>query len=483
MAEAYTMPTDEEIAARRAGVKTVTQVKTTEVDDVKNTTEDDNEEPAGTGSAHSALVEAQIINHLLSSKDLSMLNKYHLDESYFPGYSEELGFILDHYKRYQVVPDLPTFLDKFEDFDLFDVNESELAMAEKIKEAKGYSLINPLLDQANQLNAKSSVESARLLNEESARILREINILHGSVGYDIFKMAHERAEEYIKRVGLKGQLGCMMNIEKIDEATHGIMPEDFVALTARPGKGKSWIQEYIDLGPWLLQKRPILHFSLENPKFVVGWRADTLLRHFSNDALISGKEVLRWENGHPALNREDYLRYVDEAKHFDVPFIVIDNSDSPDGGWSVEDILELAEVHNPALISIDQLSLMMMRQRFKSIREGYIHITRTLRQFVTTKKTPVLLNCQSGREFAKVQAKDKEASPELHQIAESDSVGQDATKVLSLTHAEGILKVSLKKNTLGRDNVDALMKWDIDLGLVEPITLQTEDEAHPERLF
>lgn len=444
--------------------------------------ENDDQEPNEQDDSQKSVVEAQIINHILDNGVYDFIKNNALDETYFPGYQGEFEFIREHFMKYQVVPDVPTFLDKFPDFDLFECHEAEAAMLDKIKEAKGYSMITPALNEVNEAAREDAIAAAKLMKEKAEEILKEVNIVRFGKAYDIFKMAHERAETYMKRIGLNGVIGCLMNIPKLDEVTHGILPEDFVGLTARPGQGKSWIQEYIDLAPWMLQQKKILHFSLENTKDIVGYRADTLLRHFSNDALMAGKEVLAWENNRPFLNKEDYLQYVEEAKHFDVPFLVLDNDDSPDGGWSVEDILELAEVHKPDLISVDQLSLMVVRKRVKSIREGYIHTTRSFRQFVNRAHIPVILNCQSGRETAKMQMKDKEATPELHQIAESDSVGQDATKILSLLHLEGLLKISLKKNTFGRSDIDAMMKWNIDRGILDPLALEAGD-PEPERMF
>ena len=97
-------------------------------------------------------------------------------------------------------------------------------------------------------------------------------------------------------------------------------------------------------------------------------------------------------------------------------------------------------------------------------------------------RKPIYLNCQAGRDASKVNMKNKEAAPELHQIAESDSVGQDATKVVSLRNLDGLLKLSLKKNTTGQNNIDALMRWDIDIGRLEPISLEDLD-GNPDRTF
>jgi replicative DNA helicase len=429
-----------------------------------------------------SMTESQILNYIIDTGKFDIIKKGNLDETYFPGYGEEFNFIKDHYTKYQVVPDVSTFIAKFPDFDLFEINESEQAMIESIKEEKAYTMIAPTLNDINKKAANNAIEATNFMKEKAEEILKEVNIIRYKPGYDIFIQAHERAEEYRRKLNLKGILGCMANIPKIDEVTHGWISEDFVALTARIQQGKSWISEYLALMPWLHQGKKIGLWSLENPKSLVGYRADTLLKHFSNDGLVSGKTILRWQDQRPSLTSEDYFDYIEAAASYGIPFEVYDNNDSADGFWTIESIGEVIESKGYDLIVIDQLSLLGVLPKVKSIREGYVHTTRYTRAMVNRIQRPVILNCQSGREAAKIWVKDKEATPELHQIAESDSVGQDATKVLSLVNLDGLLKVSLKKNTMGRSNIDAILKWDIDLGVLEPLHLE-EGDPNPESQF
>ena len=62
----------------------------------------------------------------------------------------------------------------------------------------------------------------------------------------------------------------------------------------------------------------------------------------------------------------------------------------------------------------------------------------------------------------------------LHQIEYSDQVGQDATRAVSIKYSEGILTISLNKNRFGGKNVDVMLKWDIDKGIIEPMLSQDE---------
>lgn len=448
-------------------------------------TYEDNEESEDSGEdVYKSMVEAQLINFVLDNGSYDIIKHNGIDESYFPGYRDEFMFIQNHYMRYKAIPDVPTFLDKFEDFDLFEVFESEKYMVDKIKEEKAYAMVLPVLNIVNEAAARDAIEAVKLMRDKADTILKTINIVKFGTGYDIFKMGSDRYDEYIRKLNLGGDVGFLTGVPGWDSKTNGWANTDFGAIVGRPQEGKSWVLEYCLLQPWRLQQKKVLLFSLENPKEIVGYRADTLLRHFSNRALTWGKDVLRWENQLPTMVPSDYAKYIDEIKNYDIPFIVLDNSDSPDGGWSIEDIWEMTELLQPDIVGVDQLSLMVVRERVKNIREGYVHTTRTARKFVNHFKKPLLMNSQAGRDTSKMQMKNREEAPELHQIAESDSVGQDATKVMTIRNLDGILKWHCRKNTLGPSEFHVSMRWDIDLGIIEPITLEMADGSpDPSRIF
>ena len=64
-------------------------------------------------------------------------------------------------------------------------------------------------------------------------------------------------------------------------------------------------------------------------------------------------------------------------------------------------------------------------------------------------------------------------------MAESDGVGQNATRVLSLSVIDGTLKLSIKKNRYGMNNKEVLMIWDINTGYLDPL-IKAEDNPEAE---
>lgn len=440
--------------------------------EIQDDTEDIENRAGANEGAEPTVIEAQILNTVLNSRSMSIITANGLDETYFPGYEAEFKFIKHHFDTYGKVPDITTVLDKFPEFPSFDLEESEAAMVFKIKEAKGYSLLAPALREVDEAAREDSIQAARLMRDKADEILKEVSLSRFNRGQDIFKEAELRYMEYIRRMELKGQLGCVFGIKSFDELTGGVWEDDFLGIVGRPGQGKSWILEFLLLQAWRLQNKRVLMFSLENSKEVVGFRADTLLEHFSNFSLMTGNEVLNWYENRPSKTKEDYLEYIQRMSRSEVPFEVLDNRDSSTGFFTIEDILEIASNRKPDIIAIDQLSLIGYRKAFKTIREAYIHTTRTIRQAVNEMKIPVYLNCQAGRDAAKMSGRSKDNTPELHQIAESDSVGQDATKILSLHYLDGILKLTLRKNTKGRAPLESLMAWDIDTGMLKPVSIE-----------
>jgi replicative DNA helicase len=85
---------------------------------------------------------------------------------------------------------------------------------------------------------------------------------------------------------------------------------------------------------------------------------------------------------------------------------------------------------------------------------------------------PVICLAQANRES--VKNKKKGQSPELHDLAESDGIAQNSTRVIALSVLDGILKLSIKKNRYGINNKDVLVMWDINSGYIKPILENSE---------
>ena len=95
------------------------------------------------------LVTTQVINKILQTKDFGIVKRNCLDESYFKGFTDEYKFIENHVNLYGNVPDLQTFIGKFTDFALFEVNETESYLIDKLYEEYGYQRFAEMLPILN----------------------------------------------------------------------------------------------------------------------------------------------------------------------------------------------------------------------------------------------------------------------------------------------------------------------------------------------
>lgn len=77
---------------------------------------------------------------------------------------------------------------------------------------------------------------------------------------------------------------------------------------------------------------------------------------------------------------------------------------------------------------------------------------------LTTKyNIPIILLVQVNR-----QGNENKGGPQLENIAESDAVAQNATRVIGMKNESGILTLSILKNRYGDNKL--LQKYDVDYG-------------------
>ena len=246
-------------------------------------------------------------------------------------------------------------------------------------------------------------------------------------------------------------------------------------ITGRTNVGKTWIGEYFATVAWNMGYK-ILFYSGEMSREMVGFRFDTLNKHFSNMGLLNGAGTLgkKPDTDGGKYLEEDYENYINQLSQKS-GFIVVTPDDFEGRKPNADELKSLALKHEADMIVVDQLSLMSDKRRADTPRIAYNNISEDL--FLVSKelKKPILLMAQANREAVKNRKKGE--SPELHDLAESDGVGQNATRVLSLSVIDGTLKISIKKNRYGMNNKEVLMIWDINTGYLEPLV---KKEDNPE---
>lgn len=422
------------------------------------------------------MVEQSLLCKVLEAPDLEMLHANGLTDEMFLTCKDEVRFIVNHYNTYKQLPDKVTFLGQFKDFQMLEVSESTDYLVYKLKEAYTYTKMAPILQSTADMVREDSIKAIAHLKAEIEKLEKNVPVNRNKDGYDIITNAKDRLAEYKKRCEVKGLIGIPTGIPKLDEITNGwLWGEDLIVLTGRTNVGKTWIGEYFATISWNMDYK-ILFYSGEMSREMVGFRFDTLNKHFSNMGLLNGAGTLgkKPETDGGKYLQEDYENYITQLSQKS-GFIVVTPDDFEGRKPNVDEIKSLAIKHEADMIVIDQLSLMSDKRRADNPRIMYNNISEDLFLMSKELKKPVILMAQANREAVKNRKKGE--SPELHDLAESDGVGQNATRVLSLSVIDGTLKISVKKNRYGINNKEVLMVWEVNTGYLKPLLSENPEES------
>ena len=106
------------------------------------------------------MVDIQILSKVLNTGNIELIVHNGLNSDYFPNYSEEFKFLMNHYKQFNKVPDKETFLAQFPDFNIIQVQEADTFLLEKISEEYLYNKSVPVLKKVEELIQKDSRKAA-----------------------------------------------------------------------------------------------------------------------------------------------------------------------------------------------------------------------------------------------------------------------------------------------------------------------------------
>ena len=114
------------------------------------------------------MIQLQVLNHLLDTKDSSMLLMNNITDEFFSDYKEEYEFICNHLNEYGSIPDKLTFLDKFPNFDIVEVNESSDYLIDKLYDDRNTRKLAEIFNGIRELLTKGDIDAAMQLYTSSS---------------------------------------------------------------------------------------------------------------------------------------------------------------------------------------------------------------------------------------------------------------------------------------------------------------------------
>lgn len=394
------------------------------------------------------MIQLQALNKVLLNKSLHILTNNNIDAAYFSQYADEYAFIVQHYSQYGNVPDDHTILEQFPEFQLIEVTETDRYIIEALQEDYTYYQAVPILNSAAELMSQDANEAVKFLLPRVQKLLESTNF---TGGIDIAGNARQRLDWYRQLKENTELLGISTGLDELDIIVGGWLPgEELVIIAGRPNQGKSWILDFFLAQAWLRRKKVLL-YSGEMSTSLVAARTDTIISGISNKAINRA--------GLDSVSEQAYESHLNVMQDAGVEFIVITPEDLG-GRYLTASALEgLIHRYKPDIVGIDQLSLVDdERNEHDPLRIQIAHITQDLFKLSTKYKVPILLDVQAGR-----SAKNNDDSvPDLENLNESDAIGQNASRVITLVQSKDGLKIAVKKNRYGDNNITLTYYWDID---------------------
>lgn len=396
------------------------------------------------------MISVQILSKILATKDYSIILDNNLTDAYFVGYENEFNFIKCHYENYGNIPDTATFVANFPDFELVDVTESDRYLLDTLNEEYLYYKSVPVIQRMAELLKTNSNDAAEYLISQ----LPNLQPIYATTGTDIVAQAEKRLEALKDRLNNRNAWIFTSGFPELDDVIGGIQRgEELMVLFARINQGKSWVLEKMATHIWQIGFN-VGYISPEMTANSIGYRFDTLYNKFSNKSLTWGKDT----------NVEDYEKYIESLREKHNKFMVATPADF-NRRMTVGKLRNFVKQNELQLLCIDGITYLTdeRAQRGDNKTTTLTNISEDLMGLSIELKIPIIVVVQSNRGGA--VDKNVDGSPELENIKDSDGIGANASKVISIRQRENnVLELAIKKQRNGAVGGVLRYTWNIDIG-------------------
>lgn len=420
--------------------------------------------------AQNSIIELQVINYVIKTKDLSLLKNENITpEQFSDTYKDLIKYIYTHEDKYKVVPDETTMLSQFgSDYTALTVQESPKYLVDKLKQFLAYVKFGRDFAIAKKQIEEGSMDVALPFLKTSAEEALKIFSGASSVGTDIMTDT-TRIDEYEKRISGDSEKPYSLGMDSLDETFGGLLRDDVFLLFARLAHGKSYLMTYF-AHALHQQGLKVMFYSGEMEASQVGYRYDSIDAHFSNKALLFGRPLS------DGKSYAQYKSYIETLANKDNYFKVITPADLGGRFINMNDINKFVEDNTPDVIFIDQLSLVedIRSTKVTQDRVKYGNIMADLRVLANTKRIPIVVAAQANRMSATKDEDGEFSIPEMAHISESDAIGHHCTRAIAFCtnkvddSEKRLMKVAVRKNRHG-GQIEFKLDTDFEHGIFEEL--------------
>lgn len=413
------------------------------------------------------MIELQLLNKVLQDGNLNLFIRNGIDRTYFKEFHPEYDFIVNHYNTYKRMPDRETIIGNNQlQFEFFTVNESEEYLVNAAKEQYLFDETVKTLTTISSKLEVNSFEAVEYLKSVLPNLMKQIS----TGGVDLTKDRTRLYEIEDKKNGSSQVIST--GLKELDEVIYGWLPgEELVTVVARLGQGKTWLLLWFAVAAWKQGKRVGI-YSGEMSSSRIGYRIDTLIANFSNKDLLRGT----------IEDVEGYKQYLDTLEQKGNPIIVLSKKELK-GRATVSQLKNFALTNNLDILCIDQYTLLEDERatRGTSRAERLEHISSDLFDASIDLGIPIIVLSQANRDGDRAD-EDGGGTPDVKDIYGSDSIGQNATKVITIRQTGAGFEMSVKKNRDDKFGQTLLYYWDFDKGIITYIPNGTDKQYNPSKV-
>ena len=391
------------------------------------------------------MIQCQVLNYILDTKDSSLIVLNGLTEEYFSDYVQEFKFIQNHFATYGQIPDKATFLASFPNFDVLEVKEPQKYLLDALYEDRNKRSLATVFNKIRSLLNDNKTEEALSLFTNSSQLAVKAKHLEC---VDIIKDL-SRYNDYVEKCNDFSKFYVKTGFTELDKVIGGWdKQEELATIAARPGVGKSWVLLKCAAAA-LEQGLNVGIYSGEMSERKVGYRFDTLVSHISNYGITKGNRDFQ----------NDYKKYLDSlTEKYPTGCLKVLTPVMINGVAGVTALRAFVEKENLDILFVDQHSLLEDDRKAKDPVTRASNISKDLKNLQVLKKIPIIAVSQQNREKT-------ENGATTSNIAQTDRISQDSTVLIFLEQKDNILTLNIVKSRDSETNKRIKYAIDLDKGI------------------
>lgn len=383
--------------------------------------------------------EVLLISSVIQTGDLHEAISSGITADYFHSHRQEWEWLERFNVQHRKVPDKSTFKSKFPDFPLLRSTDVGYGI-EAVEQAHLRYQLSTMLREATGLLVDNEPEEAISLVHSALTGFTKAGGSRSSRA-DVLREYSPFLEEAKRRIEASqtlGYSGVSYGYQTLNYRTGGLHPGDLSIWAARLGIGKTWMLCKVATEAILSGKR-VVFVSLEQPRSQIVFRIHTLLAKELGYNLRH-RELMQGTSTDIGIY-ESFL--MDLPGHLqDTSGLFI--SDPTRGRATPYTLAALMENHEPDLLVLDYLTLM---QTESDEWQGVAKLSKDTKLVAQQYGVPILAAAQINRE-----GDGGKRPPSAKNIAQSDSIGQDADVIVTMKkESPSVMQLLLAKNRSGQD--------------------------------